>query len=259
MHLRLSRLLAIAVVAIVGLTPMSSNAQALFDASKVGRKNPPPPEAGPDGLFADRRAPLGSTIYVRDGNVLTMRQAPSFDAPVVLICANADRHTPWRPAESKGVGTDGTRYEFQLKAYQDARLRIERRGQPTLEFDTLWAHLVDTAGQGCDGWLRIDTPYVLEPHTGDYAASPLKQWSDRLHDEGASVGGAITLRSSVGLAPTPFGSPNIVCLAGTEVIKTGETKSDGPRGVAFKARVTKGSNGHGCRTGSVGWLRGDAL
>lgn len=259
MTLRLSRLLSIAAAVALGLASMNATAQALFDASKVGRKTPPPPEAGPDGLFADRRAPLGSTIYVREENVRTMRQAPSFDASAVPICAEADRHTPWRPSESKGVGTAGTRYEFQLKAYRDARLRIERRGHPTLEFDTLWAHLTDTAGQGCDGWLRIDAPYVLEPRTGDYAASPLKQWNDRLHDEAASVGGAITLRSTVGLAPMPFGSPNIVCLAGTELIKTGETKSDGSRGVAFKVRVTKGSNGHGCRVGGVGWLREDAL
>lgn len=79
-----------------------------------------------------------------------------------------------------------------------------------------------------------------------------------LHDESASAGAAITLQSSVGLGPMTFGSPNMVCLAGTEVIKTGETKSDGPR-VAFKVRVTKGGNGHGCLTGDIGWLRGDAL
>lgn len=228
---------------------MSSAAQSLFDPSKLGRKSAPPPEAGADGLFAERRAPLGSQVNVRMGNVLSMRQAPAFDAPVVPICANADR---------KDGGAGKSALPFRIKAYQDARLRIEWRNHPTLEFDTLWAHLADTDGRGCDGWLRIDTPYVLEPHTGDYAASPLKQWNDRLHDESASVGTAITLRSSVMLGLTPFGPGNVGCLAGTEVVKTGEARHDGPR-VAFKVRVTKGSATNYCRTGSIGWIRGDAL
>lgn len=226
---------------------MSSSAQALFDPSKVGRKKPPPPEAGADGLFSDLRAPLGSRVNVLMGNVLTIRQAPAFDAPVVPICANADKHDGW-------VYQDRP---FQIKAYADARLRIEQRGHPAREFDTLWAHLADTVGRGCEGWVRIDAPYVLEPHTGDYAASLLKHWNDRLHDESASAGATITLRSKVMLGLTPFREGNVFCGPGAEVVKTGEMRSDGPR-VAYKVRVTKGDT-PSCRTGSIGWLRGDAI
>ncbi len=76
-------------------------------------------------------------------------------------------------------------------------LRIEQRNRPTREFDALWAHLVDTDGRGYEGWLRIDTPYVLEPHTGDYAASLVKLWNDRLRDESRAAS-AIRLAGAVG-------------------------------------------------------------